>query len=73
MKYCVKFLCFLVKYLPFALIDQKWKKASGGTSRKIKDSTNANILSNNTDKNENNNNIANDVNKSNFQWKDGQL
>ncbi|XP_017754308.1 PREDICTED: hybrid signal transduction histidine kinase M-like [Eufriesea mexicana] len=53
--------------------NQKWKKASGATSRKIKDSTNVNILSNNIDKNENNNNIANDINKNNFQWKEGQL
>ncbi|CAK9798887.1 Putative bifunctional UDP-N-acetylglucosamine transferase and deubiquitinase ALG13 [Anthophora quadrimaculata] len=51
--------------------NQKWKKACGVTSRKIKES--ASNLSNNIDKNENGNNIVNDINKNNFQWKEDSL
>ncbi|XP_076393478.1 uncharacterized protein LOC100877500 isoform X2 [Megachile rotundata] len=50
--------------------NQKWKKTCGTTPRKIKESTNMNILSNNVDKIGNNDN---DINKNNFQWKEGNL
>ncbi|XP_076669782.1 uncharacterized protein LOC143369568 isoform X3 [Andrena cerasifolii] len=54
--------------------NQKWKKQSGPPARKIKQSlTNMNILSNNIDKNGNNDNSVNDVNKNNYQWKEEPL
>ncbi|KAK1124946.1 hypothetical protein K0M31_006291 [Melipona bicolor] len=53
--------------------NQKWRKACGTSSRKIKDSANMNILSNNSDKNENNGDIDNDINGNNFQWKEVSL
>lgn len=55
------------------MIDQKWKKACGTSSRKIKESANMNILSSNIDKNENNDDIVNDINGNNFQWKEVSL
>ncbi|XP_012169359.1 uncharacterized protein LOC100649818 [Bombus terrestris] len=52
--------------------NQKWRKACSASSRKTKD-PNMNILSNNIDKNENNDNIVSDINENNFQWKEGSL
>lgn len=65
------FLIFC-KYLFCIVIDQKWRKACSASSRKTKDS-NMNILSNNIDKNENNDNIVSDINENNFQWKEGSV
>ncbi|XP_015440459.1 PREDICTED: uncharacterized protein LOC107195184 isoform X2 [Dufourea novaeangliae] len=54
--------------------NQKWKKTYGTVSRKIKQTvSNVNILSGSIDKNGNNDNYTNDVNKNNIQWKDETL
>nr|XP_031850193.1 GATA zinc finger domain-containing protein 14-like isoform X2 [Nomia melanderi] len=53
--------------------NQKWKKPYSGTSRKVKQSiSNGNISPGNIDKNGNNNNCSNEVNKNN-DWKEGSL
>ncbi|XP_076635129.1 uncharacterized protein LOC143348583 [Colletes latitarsis] len=50
--------------------NHKWKKTCSVTSRKIQTVSNDNILSSNIDKNENNDNSVNDVNRNNYQWKE---
>lgn len=62
-----------LKSLFHVLLDQKWKKPYSGASRKVKQSiSNGNILPSNIDKNGNNNNCSNEVNKNN-EWKEGSL